>query len=148
MARVTVDLRGLARLRTEFADGNVIAAITSTRLRQELAAEALRQHQQRFGRREAPDGTPWPRRRAPTGSHPLLEETGELRRSIRATPIDDGVAVRAERPVGGVDVAAVHQYGSERIPQRQFLGFGTDDVDDLTLTADQWLDRWAGELLR
>ena len=119
MARITVDLRGLATLPQRVT--TVLEAARSTRLKQELAAEALRQHQQRFNRREAPDGSKWQPRKD-SKPHPLLQETGKLRHSIRATPERDAVAVRATRPVRGVDVAAVHQHGGGRVPQREFLG--------------------------
>ena len=51
----------------------------------------------------------------------------------------------------GIEVsgyAAVHQYGSDRIPAREYLGFGDSDLDELTMTADDWLGRFFGQVLR
>ena len=118
-------------------------------LRQELAAEALRQHQRRFSRREAPDGTPWaPRKRE--APHPLLEDTGRLRRSMRGVVggrRDERIDVKAGH---GMVYPAVHQHGSQKlnIPARPFLGFGESDIEQLRDTSEEWLGFHVAEVIR
>lgn len=142
--RITVDIRDLLDLPRRVAA--LVDVKDSARLRAELATVALRQHQQRFDRREAPDGTPWEPRRDNRG-HPILEETGRLRRSMHRVMAGGGDSVFG---VGtrGVDYAGVHQAGSATIPPRPFLGFGNEDLAELAITAEGWLARHVGALLR
>ena len=117
------------------------------RMAQQLAAAALQQHQDRFGRRVAPDGTPWaPRKDAK--SHPLLEDTRRLRRSLRAVP-GGRQRERIDVKSWGVPYAMVHQGGSRKrnIPARPFLGFGEGDLLDLAGIAADSLARFVGEAL-
>ena len=137
--RITVDLRDLVDLSRRVT--SVIEAAGRTRMRQDLAATALRQTQQRFSRRVSPEGERW-RDRVDNKPHPLLEETGRMRRSIRAVPDGDAVAVTAS-----TEYAAVHQYGTDRIPARPFLGFGGADLAELTETAEAHMARFVGETL-
>lgn len=129
---IHLDLRDLATLparlaRTEIAVEEVPA---------ELAPQAQAQQQKRFSAREAPDGTAWaPRKRRV--SHPPLEQTGRLRRSIASRPDARGVEVRASAP-----------YASFVGARRPFLGFGERDESELTATADRFLGRFVGGALR
>lgn len=153
MARVAVDLRdidgliaGLAALPRGSSGGGI--GYARHRILQQVAAEALRQHQERFSRRVAPDGTPWEPRQD-RKAHPLLEKTGRLRGSLRAVPGGrrrDRIDVKA----WGVPYSRVHQFGSEKrnIPRRQYLGFGAADLVDLAETAEHGLERFMGEILR
>lgn len=150
MARVSVDLRDLDRLTAVLARlPQAGGGYARHRILREVAAEALRQHQDRFSRRVAPDGSPWAPRKNQRKTHPLLEETGRLRRSLRAVPggrRDERIDVKA----WGVPYAIVHQRGSRKrnIPRRQFLGFGHGDVTDLAATAETGLERFMGETFR
>ena len=137
--RITVDTRDLADLKRRVT--SIIEVAGRTRMRQDLAATALRQHQQRFIRRVDPEGVRW-QDRVDDKPHPLLERTGRMRRSIRAVPEGDGITVSADTPY-----AAVHQHGSDTIPARPFLGFGGADLAELTETAEAGLARFVGETL-
>ena len=138
--RITLDLSELVDLPRRVT--TVLEAAGRTRMLQELSATTLRQHQQRFSQRRSPDGSPWTPRKD-SKPHPILEETGRMRRSIRAVPDGDGVAVTAEPPY-----APVHQYGSERVPARPFLGWGEDDLQSLADTSAEWITGWWGEAMR
>ena len=138
---VTVDARDLNRLIA--ATGNLGDARLSP-LTADLAAETVKQTQRRFDRRTAPDGTRW-KPRKDNLPHPLLEKSGRLRRSIGERDLQEK---EAEIGTSGVVYAGVHQHGSDRIPQRQFLGWSTEDRADLVTTADDWMERYVGRVLR
>lgn len=134
-------------LRADFRDLNrVIAELRSppdtAPLMREIADRAVRQTQERFDRREAPDGTPWPPRRDSLG-HPLLERTGRMRRSIAARDLRDDEATIG---TSGVPYAGVHQHGGGNVPRREFIGIGDEDADDLV--SEAWLVNDIGERLR
>ena len=137
---LTVDARELQRV-----IAGLQAGISPGSLLAELTQQTAQQTQRRFDRRQAPDGTPWPPRRD-AKPHPLLEETGRLRRSIRERELQEREGAVA---TAGVPYAAAHQWGYEPggLPQREFLGWGDDDLRDLEQTADGWLERHVGELL-
>ena len=136
---IRVDLGDLPALSRRVT--TALEAIALSRLKQDLAAESLRQTQQRFSRREAPDGSKWPPRKDNL-PHPLLEKSRRLRRSIRAVPSRDGVDQTAEPPYAGV-----HQHGSRsrNIPQRQFLGWSDSDENALAVTSEEWMARYVAD---
>lgn len=97
--------------------------LTPGRIRQ-AAAGAIRDEvevliDERFEARAAPDGTPWAPRKPPTGTWPLLEKTGRMRRDYHVTPTTTGIAVTNGRPYAGY-----HQTGTERMVARPALPSG------------------------
>lgn len=97
--------------------------LTPGRIRQ-AAAGAIRDEvevliDERFEERAAPDGTPWAARVPPTGTWPLLEKTGRMRRDYHVTPTTTGVTVTNGRPYAGY-----HQTGTERMVARPVLPSG------------------------
>lgn len=138
--RLTVDLRALRRLQARLSH---IDRAPLSALAQLLGDESVRQTQQRFSRRVTPDGRRWPPR-VDDEPHPLLERSGAMRRSIGVREVGDrGVTIGTH----GVPYASVHQHGSGRVPQRQFLGWGEGDLGDLAIDAEQWLRKHVGQVL-
>ena len=86
---------------------------------------------ERFDKEQSPDGTKWRalsaarikqrRRRHKTGSMKILQDTGELRRSIQYEAEKNHVRIGSN-----LKYARIHQFGGRHIPARQFLGV-TDD---------------------
>lgn len=90
-----------------------------------------------------PDGRPWPARKGArkkgyiSGSSLLLVDTKTLLRSIRkarkaASLYDIGT---------DVSYAPIHQKGTAKIPKREFLGVGKDDVGPIKDHIDRWVER-------
>ena len=86
---------------------------------------------ERFDKEQSPDGVKWRalsaarikqrRRRHKTGSMKILQDTGELRRSIQYEAEKNHVRIGSN-----LKYARIHQFGGRHIPARQFLGV-TDD---------------------
>ena len=134
---IRVDTTDLARIVP------ALVAMDTEPLTSELAALSLRQTQQRFERREAPDGTSWPPRKDSL-PHPLLEKTRRLRRSIQ---VREPQAAETAIGTAGVPYAATHQRGRGTIPARTYLGWGEADMGELHRTAEGWLQRYVGRVL-
>lgn len=97
--------------------------LTPGRIRQ-AAAGAIRDEleqliDERFEARAAPNGAPWEPRKPPTGTWPLLERTGRMRRDYHITPTTAGVTVTNNRPYAGY-----HQTGTVYMPARKVLPDG------------------------
>ena len=78
---IAVDLRDLHRLQA------TVAGIASDKavlrdVAKGLAVASEVQTDRRFDRRQAPDGRPWAKRDKPA-PHPILEKSGDLRRSVK-----------------------------------------------------------------
>jgi phage virion morphogenesis protein len=90
-----------------------------------LAAESQRLVLDGFKKQKDPYGKPWAPLSAATrkrkGSSKALIDTGNLRGSIVAVPLDSGFRVETT-----VDYAAVHQYGSRG--RRRFTGRGRRSI--------------------
>lgn len=140
--RITVDLRELETL-TVHLDRAV--RMSTEGLVAELGDRTLKQTARRFDARQAPDGSPWPPRKD-SKPHPLLEETGRLRRSIQLRAPQEREALIG---TAGVPYAATQHFGSERrgIPARTFLGFAGEDLAELADTSERWMARFVGERL-
>lgn len=90
-----------------------------------VSAEVLlEQIEQGFDARRDPSGNKW-RPRKGSYAHPMLEKTGAMRRSIYAragrSEVRFGASARSRK---GYPYPEVHQYGSKRVAQRQFLPEG------------------------
>ena len=101
-----------------------------------------------FAQERAPDGTPWQKSlRAVIESNKTLHDTGNLESSIAADSDATQAVFGVSSDSGAQIYAAIHNNGgtiraragsalntpfgpraSVRMPQRQFLGFGPDDV--------------------
>ena len=87
-----------------------------------------------FGKEQAPDGSKWkplsPARvkqrmkRHKSGNMRILQDTGELRRSVRYEASGDSVVIGSN-----LEYAATHQFGRGKIPARPFLGFTKHDKE-------------------
>ena len=86
---------------------------------------------ERFDKEQSPDGVKWRalspgrvkqrRKRHKSGVMKILQDTGELRRSIQYETGNDYVRIGSN-----LKYARIHQFGGNKIPARPFLGV-TDD---------------------
>lgn len=70
--------------------------------------------------------TKWQPRAQPTGSWPLLNKTGKMFKSTKFKASDRPFDFRA---TVGVKYGGFHQQGTSKMPQRRWLGIGSD-IDD------------------
>jgi len=80
----------------------------------DLAEEAARQIGVSFDTATDPYGAAWKARRKLGDGHPLLQDTGRLRASLRVRPSASGLTVTSR-----LDYAAAHQYGAT-LPERHY----------------------------
>jgi phage gpG-like protein len=74
---------------------------------------------ERFQDRAAPNGTPWAPRKPPTGSWPILEKTGRMRRSFKV------VATAAQvKVLNDTEYLKFHQTGTSKMVARPVLPTG------------------------
>jgi hypothetical protein len=69
--------------------------------------------QNQFDERRAPDGTPWAPRKPPTGTWPLLEKTGKMRRGFKVIASASQLKVLQSQPY-----LKFHQEGTSRMVAR------------------------------
>ena len=122
--RIKVDISDLRHLQA-----NLMSDLRIEEVADDLAPVTERQTQARFSRRVEPSGKPWAPRKVPA-SHPPLELTGRLRRSIEAQGDAKGVELRAATP-----------YAQRIQRNRPFLGWGKRDQSELAETAERLLAR-------
>lgn len=72
-----------------------------------------------FEQQQAPSGSRWAPRKPPTGTWPLLQRTGAMRRSVYATVLGPQIILHA-----GADYAQYHQSGTSRMPSRPIFPDG------------------------
>ena len=82
---------------------------------------------ERFDKEQSPDGVKWKplsqsrinqrKKRNKTGNMKILQDTGELRRSIHFRADKNGVIIGSK-----LKYAATHQFGRGKIPARPYLG--------------------------
>jgi hypothetical protein len=94
--------------------------LTPGRIRQ-AAAGAIRDQveiliDERFDARADPSGAPWEARKPPTGTWPLLEKSGKMRKSYHVGATTTGVSVTNSRPYAGY-----HQTGTANMVARKVL---------------------------
>ena len=137
MVKLKVDIGDLARLQASLLDDSALRDLPGR-----LAETTERQTQERFGRRREPSGKRWEARkpRAKPESHPLLEKTGTLRRSIEAEGESGGTP--------GVELRAPVPYGQIIQSRRTFLGWGRRDQKELATEAEQFIARLTTGALR
>ena len=71
-------------------------------------------------------GKKWAPRKQPTGSHPLLKKSGKMFGSTRFKAGDRPFDFKA---TVGVKYGGFHQRGTSKMPQRRWLGVGSN-IDD------------------
>ena len=132
MVKIKVDLSDLSRLQASLTSGQELGEVTGR-----LAEMSERQTDVRFSRRREPSGKPWAERKRPA-AHPLLELSGDLRKSITAEGDtaggNDGVELKGPVPYGRIIQS-----------KRPFLGWGKRDQKELAAEAGRLL---AGSVLR
>lgn len=94
--------------------------LTPGRIRQ-AAAGAIRDTveiliDERFEARADPSGARWEARKPPTGSWPLLEKSGRMRKSYHVAATTTGVAITNAAPYAGF-----HQTGTANMVARKVL---------------------------
>lgn len=92
----------------------VEGAVAAAKETERLIAEGFREQKSPYGRR-------WPARKDPkSGSHPILDKTGKLKRSWSVKARGKGLLIRTT----GVDYARYHQSGTKRMPARRMVPEG------------------------
>ena len=131
---ITVDLRDLHRLQATVAgiasDKEVLRDVAKG-----LAVASEVQTDRRFDRRQSPDGRKWAERQRPT-ANPILEKSGDLRRSVKGDSTADAVVLSSKLPY-----SAVHQFSRTR---REYLGWGGADLAELGGLAEDRLASFVG----
>jgi phage gpG-like protein len=79
---------------------------------------------ERFDARADTAGVPWAPRKPPTGTWPILEKSGRMRKSYHVTANTTGVSVTNSKPYAGY-----HQTGTERMVARKVLPDGPLPAD-------------------
>jgi phage gpG-like protein len=97
-----------------------LRALHSGRIRQ-AAAGAIRDTlevliDERFEARAAPSGARWETRKPPTGTWPILEKTGRMRKSYHVAATATGVTITNNVPYAGF-----HQTGTKNMVARKVL---------------------------
>lgn len=72
-----------------------------------------------FEREVEPRGRPWPRRKPPTGTWPLLQKSGKM---IRSFDVQAGWSIRVRNRATskqGRNYAIFHQFGTRKMPARR-----------------------------
>lgn len=137
MSLLTVTVTGQSGL--EKSIRGLTDALDTTKILDEGAAVIYNRMRTRFLMEQAPDGTKWPPsqaalRRAKSGrGGGTLFDTGKLFRSIQLyaeSPTSRSIGTNVTSPTG-FPYAEKHQFGIG-FPQRQFLGFASEDLDLMT----------------
>lgn len=149
--QITANIDGIARLPHKLEQ---LAAWEKAILLEGLAAETESQTRRRINEEKtSPDGTPWEHwsddyAATRHGGHSLLMGEGDLHDSIESVPLsDDSIAVgsnliyAAIQDLGGTEDMAPAPAG---IPQRQYLGWSEDNLDDLQYVVDDFI----GDIVR
>ncbi len=99
---------------------------------------------ERFDKEQSPDGSKWislsPARvkqrlkKHKNGNMKILQDTGELRRSIQYEATDDYVRIGSN-----LVYARIHQFGGKHIPARPFLGVTQDERKHINNLFRQYL---------
>jgi|1185.fasta_scaffold00036_10 phage virion morphogenesis protein len=132
---------GLGQLRERLA--RLSSSEMRLRMATNLAEEARTQVANGFRAERDPYGVPWKRLKYREGR--ILRDTGRMAASVATAATARGF--RLDMPV---EYAAVHQYGSKRVPQRQMIpmdstgGLGPIWGAAFEETARDLLEKYAG----
>ena len=101
---------------------------------------------ERFDKEQSPDGEKWKPlapatikhrlKRHKTGKMKILQDTGELRRSIKYEAGDNSVKVGSK-----LKYARTHQFGRDKIPRRPFLGVTDEEKRHIVQMYRQYVIR-------
>ena len=101
---------------------------------------------ERFGKEQASDGTKWKPlapstrmrrlKRHKKGNMRILQDTGELRRSVRYQAEDWGVCIGSN-----LKYSRTHQFGRGKIPARPFLGVTPSEREHIISMLRQYIKR-------
>lgn len=101
---------------------------------------------ERFDKEKSPDGQKWKplapatikhrKKRHKGGNMKILQDTGELRRSIAYEAGDNYVKVGSK-----LKYARTHQFGRGKIPARPFLGVTNKEKEHITSMFQQYIKR-------
>lgn len=101
---------------------------------------------ERFNKEQSPDGQKWKplaestikrrKKRHKRGNMKILQDTGELRRSIAYEADSHSVRVGSK-----LKYARTHQFGRGKIPARPFLGVTNNEKEHITSMFRQYLKR-------
>lgn len=101
---------------------------------------------ERFDKEQSPDGQKWKplapstvkhrKKRHKKGNMKILQDTGELRRSIAYEPEDNCVKIGSK-----LKYARTHQFGRGKIPARPFLGVNDMEKQQIISMFRQYVKR-------
>ena len=101
---------------------------------------------ERFNKEQSPEGTKWKplapstikhrKKRHKKGNMRILQDTGELRRSIAYEASNDSVRIGSK-----LKYARTHQFGRDNIPARPFLGVTVSEKKHITSMFSQYIKR-------
>ena len=101
---------------------------------------------ERFNKEQSPEGTKWKplapstikhrKKRHKKGNMKILQDTGELRRSIAYEASNDSVRIGSK-----LKYARTHQFGRGYIPARPFLGVTVSEKKHITSMFSQYIKR-------
>ena len=95
--------------------------------RNELLKVVKEHHQDAWQAQQDPvNGKPWKPRKQPTGSHPILKKSGKMQNSTKFKADSHTMLFKATTNVG---YGKYHQKGTDRLPQRRWLGLGGEFED-------------------
>lgn len=93
----------------------------------ELTKLVVDHNKQSWGQQQDPvTMSPWAPRKAPTGSWPILRQTGKMQDTAKFRAVNTMIwSVRT------TDYGPFHQYGTSKMPQRRWLGIGGTLLDPM-----------------
>jgi phage virion morphogenesis protein len=160
MTTITISLVGIPELRAKLEQAAASLA-RPTALMEAIAAQMENNVQFRFDARKAPDGSAWSPLAASTKRRyaaedaksggkkqgTLLQRTGHLRASLSSRGHDDYAEIGFTRTVGGWDLGALHEFGTQTMPRRQLLTddpvagtLGQGDLEDINGVVQLFVD--------
>ncbi len=126
--KVEIDLKAIELARKVLANFGKSEAINE--ILNEIGVYVERQIDERFETQTDPDGKPWTPLNASTlrqkRTRTILQETGNLRRSINSQVALDTITFSAE-----ADYAGYQQRGTANIPSRVFLGLSEKSQEEV-----------------
>ena len=95
--------------------------------RKELNKLVEEHHKEAWSNQQDPvDGKSWAPRKQPTGSWPILKKSGKMLNSTQFKSDNHPMLFKATT---NVSYGKFHQEGTSRMPQRRWLGLGSDFTD-------------------
>ncbi len=144
--QISIQVEGLSRVQHKLK----VAADKLNNMRQFWASVGMYVQRQtireRFNKEQTPESKKWKplaestirrrKKRHKRGNMKILQDTGELRRSIAYEANDDSVRVGSK-----LKYARTHQFGRGKIPARPFLGVTESEKKHITSMFGQYIKR-------